>query len=898
MPPHYRTAPGAIFDVKPVDETGSVDVQKISSVQKTVNLTSFRPKKQVKRAGAVSKTSETFDRAEIAEVPIQKSSLNQKQEVLPPFIDLPSQEHIKQQFEELINHDLDLGVELAEFSEMTISLPLKKPKLRGRGIASSSTKTESKYRVIEASLESVQASNTYAPLLEEIHRSAAAISRQQYTDPDVIVEPTLAVASVAALAPSLELSPAAASDVRDFYTAQAPVIELAAHKAKPKRGSRIGRAVAFGTGSSRKSFRISKKLIIGSVIVLGLVGLLVRYGFHVKRNIMEQSSAAVTNLETAHDDLKTLDFKNASQDFFSAFANFSKAGNSLNVFGASITGLIADLPGAGTLKSAQNLVKVGQLLSAAGTSMTTALNAVSRTGALSDPTNPEVPIGPIVTALKKALIASQQQVAQASSLMADIDGSIIPEDKRASFDDLKSKMPEFQTAMDMSTDYAKFFENLINAQGYKRYLIMFQNASELRPTGGFPGTYGVVSFKDGKLDNLFVDDVYNLDGQIKQQIVPPLQMQHITPTWGMRDANWYVDFPTSAKNIENFYKKEADQQIDGVMVINPQMIQKILAIVGPVEMPQYHLTLTADNVLTTIQDQVEYGSNRAQPKQIVKDFAPLLLAKIYAAGSDKWLAIFNTLILSMNQRDVLMQFNDLSLESFVTDKGFGGQIHQGPEDYLMAVITNIKGSKTDAVTNTSLNVETKFEGADAIHAVTITRTHTGGSAKFGFYNKQNPAYVRVLVPEGAELVSISGNDKPNFKPLIDYSKGFVRDDQLVKFETSGLTDSVTGVTTYRESGKGEFGFWLITDAGKTKTVTLTYRVPKALKDLPTGQAGKTYNLYIQKQPALKLNDFKFSLISPDGLIPVGSYPLLTQQDSTFSYSSALENDLPVKVNFK
>src|SRR5260221_856707 len=197
--------------------------------------------------------------------------------------------------------------------------------------------------------------------------------------------------------------------------------------------------------------------------------------------------------------------------------------------------------------------------------MTTALNAVARTGALADPTSSEVPIGPIVAALKKALLAFGQQVAQASALMTNIDGSIIPEDKRPAFEDFKSKMPEFQAAMDMSTDYAKFFENLINANGFKRYLVMFQNGSELRPTGGFPGTYGVVSFKDGKLETMMVDDVYNLDGQMKENIVPPLQMQHITPTWGMRDANWYVDFPTSAKNVEAFYKKEAGQAIDGVM---------------------------------------------------------------------------------------------------------------------------------------------------------------------------------------------------------------------------------------------------------------------------------------------------------------------------------------------
>ncbi|MEK9157973.1 MAG: DUF4012 domain-containing protein, partial [Patescibacteria group bacterium] len=571
--------------------------------------------------------------------------------------------------------------------------------------------------------------------------------------------------------------------------------------------------------------------------------------------------------------------------------SFSQAGESLNVFGASITNFLSALPGAGTLKSAKNLLEVGQELSAAGTSMTTALNAVARTGALADPTNPEVPIGPILTALKKALLASKQHVAQASTLLADIDANIIPADKQATFNDFKSKFPDLETAVNMSSDYSKFFENLVTANGYKRYLVMFQNASELRPTGGFPGTYGVISFKDGKLDNIFVDDVYNLDGQLKEHIVPPLQLQHITPTWGMRDANWYVDFPMSAKSIETFYKKESGQSVDGVIVVNPEMVAKVLGIIGPIEMPEYKLTLTSENILTTIQDQVEYGSNRAQPKQIVKDFAPLFFAKIYSASPDKWLEIFSTLVMSINEHNVLMNFNDLSLQSFVTDKGFGGQVHQGDKDYLMATITNVKGSKTDAVTDTSLSIDTAFEQDSAIHTVTISRQHNGGTMKYGFYNKQNPAYVRVLVPEGSEFISITGNDKPNFSPLVNCSSGFTRDETLTKFESTATTDNSNRVTTYQEAGKKEFGFWLITDAGKSKAVTLKYRVPKALTD-------KVYELYIQKQPSLKIKNFNLSMQKIEGLAPEASYPLLTPKDDAYLYSGRLDNDLIVKVNFK
>ena len=881
----------ALFDIKPVDEAGSVDVEKISAIKQTVDLAVFRPKKKIAKKEPATTAKQ------------EAGSMNQgkrftdipetSKQVLPPVIGLPSQQSIKEEFDDLMNHNLDLGIELAKIGSQEIHNIEAKPR----------------YRIVKSYVSS---KDPHLALISEIHHSATTIARAEYTDPDIVVEPTLAAVSLA-------LSPAVETDVRDFYTPSE--VQLVAHKPHPNPPKFSGGKLRLGIGGLRRVKKLFySRFVIGAIIVLILLGLVVRYGFHLKNQVLNQSSEAVTHLEIAQNDLQALDFKTASQDFFSAYSSFTQAGDSLNVFGAGITDIISTLPGGNTLKSAKNLLQMGQLLSAAGTSMTTALNAVSRTGAFAlsalhaqawqagDPTSAgwrtDVPIGSIVSALKKALVASQQYVTQASTLLADIDTSIIPADKQASFEDFKSKFPELMVGVNMSADYAKFFENLITTKSYQRYLVMFQNGSELRPTGGFPGTYGTISFKDGKLDMIFVDDVYNLDGQLKEHIIPPLQLQHITPSWGMRDANWYVDFPTSARNIEAFYKKESGQDINGVIIINPEMIAKVLAIVGPIEMSQYNLTLTADNVLTTLQAQVEYGTNRAQPKQIIKDFAPLFLVKIYSTGSDKWLSIFNTLVLSINQHDMLMNFKNLSLQSFVTDKGFAGQVHQGNSDYLMATITNVKGSKTDAVTDTSLAVDTKFENADAIHTVTITRQHNGGGAKYGFYNKQNPAYVRVLVPDGTELVSVVGNDIPNFKPLINYAKdkSFVRDDGLVNFESSGTVDNASGVTTYKESGKTEFGFWLITDPGATKTVTLQYRVPKVLTDQPLSKTsasqGKTYQLYIQKQPALKIKNFSFSMQKSDNLTPEASAPLLTLNGSTYSYSGSLDNDLTVTVNFK
>src|SRR3989344_3458206 len=207
-----------------------------------------------------------------------------------------------------------------------------------------------------------------------------------------------------------------------------------------------------------KMSRLSKALFLS--VGFGLVSLTFfgHYGISIKNQLVIESNSAVANLQSAGENIKNMDFASASDNFAQAYKEFSKAGDDMNFMGAGISSLLSDLPGfdkltaggAGKLKSKKNLGKAKQFL-------------------------------------------------------ADVDDAAIPEDKKASFEDFKLKLPVFEKLVNDSVDYSKFLEDFIGTKGIKKYLILFQNPSELRPTGGFPGTYGIISFKDGKLQDFKVD---------------------------------------------------------------------------------------------------------------------------------------------------------------------------------------------------------------------------------------------------------------------------------------------------------------------------------------------------------------------------------------------------------
>ena len=625
------------------------------------------------------------------------------------------------------------------------------------------------------------------------------------------------------------------------------------------------------------------------IIIVSILGL-VAYGLTLKNELVRESFSALDNLQQAQESLKNYNFSDAAKNFSDSYEDFTKASQNLNMMGAGLAGIFGDLPGVSKLKSAKDIVEAGKLLAGAGQAMSEAVSSLSQTGSILNPADKnKTKPSKIVRQIKDALQLSDKNFQKAKILLASIDESVIPEDKRSGFHDFKDKIPLFEQYLGDAIEYADFLEGIVGIDEPKKYLFLFENNSELRPTGGFPGTYGVVSFASGGLADFFVNDVYNLDGQLKKNIIPPKQIQHITPNWGMRDSAWFTDFPTSAKKAMWFFEQEAGYGVDGVITINPDIVSAILGIVGPIELSSYDMTLTEDNFVESIQEEVEYGPNRTQPKQVVADFAPLFLEKLYSADSEKWMKIFNVLMTGLDEKDILFYFNEKYLEEFSIKKGYGGEVRETDTDYMMVTFSNIKGSKTDVVTDSSIDIESRIEDGRMIHKVILSRQHKGGDQEHGFYNRQNPAYVRMLLPEDSELISISGNDNPNFRPLVNYNSqpDFEYDVDLKKYESGFYFDKTLGVDKFEESNKKGIGFWMITDPGTTKTVEFEYSVP-----LKTD-----YSFYFQKQPGLDWKDFKLSIQEPKDYNIVSSSLLLNRIGDLYMLDKELKEDLELTLSF-
>ena len=88
----------ALFDIKPVDDSGSLDVERISAVQPVVNLAVARRRAATRRPAPRTQTKRT--------------ALSPKLE-LPP--DPMNNRGVREEFESALNENTDLHLELAKF---------------------------------------------------------------------------------------------------------------------------------------------------------------------------------------------------------------------------------------------------------------------------------------------------------------------------------------------------------------------------------------------------------------------------------------------------------------------------------------------------------------------------------------------------------------------------------------------------------------------------------------------------------------------------------------------------------------------------------------------------------------------------------------------------------------
>ncbi|QQR61247.1 DUF4012 domain-containing protein [Candidatus Uhrbacteria bacterium] len=406
----------------------------------------------------------------------------------------------------------------------------------------------------------------------------------------------------------------------------------------------------------------------------------------------------------------------------------------------------------------------------------------------------------------------------------------VPQDElfspiRSAIVPLADRLPELDESLGQGLSLLEWIVPLSGFPEAKTYLVLLQNADELRPTGGFIGNIGLVTVDAGDIKSIEFEDVYALDNLVTdtwRDVPPALMTRELgVRAWFLRDSNWSPDYPQSAARLIDVYQRMSKQgrnidvRLDGVIALQPEFFRRLLILTGPLTVEDQ--TFTANDFFDQLQFETQVGFHQEgrpteQRKDIVRKLGDVLIATLLSLPANRWPDVLDVATVSLAQGDMLVYAKDEAVQEILDLRGWSGRTIGTEDDYLWVIDANLAALKTDGVMDKRIFYSVDFTDPSGPVA-TVRLRYTNTNRIFDWRYTRYRAYTRVYVPEGSELLSWAGISK--------------------------------NPDVFRELGKQVFGaFWVI-EPGKTGEMVFKYRLPARIA---TMAGGDSYRFLAQKQP--------------------------------------------------
>jgi hypothetical protein len=441
-----------------------------------------------------------------------------------------------------------------------------------------------------------------------------------------------------------------------------------------------------------------------------------------------------------------------------------------------------------------------------------------------------------------------------------------------------------------------FWPDIFGFRGQKTYLILFQNNMELRPGGGFIGSYGILSVNKGKIIGFNIYDVYDADGQLKGHVEPPYPIRRYLPSlhWYLRDSNFNVDFSKGAIASAVFLNTEMRQTVDGVIGVDLSFVRNILNVVGPVKVTDYNQTVNADNFFQIAQAHAEkdFFPGSTQKKDFLRIFYNSLQAKVSEKKDIPYLSLLQAISESIYEKHILFAFNDSNEQAAFAINGWSSALVDERQtsdstinDFIGISEANLGADKVNYYISRSVSQDVSIKNDGTIgEALTINFKNKAqtNSLLGGVYKN----YLRFILPINADIskIQIDGKDQKVVPAITDPAvyekKDFTPPDGLeVQKENQGQN------TLY--------GFLVNIQPQESKSIRIEYVLPqKIVLSLPE----ISYNLKLFKQPGVDFYPYNFSLNFPSGFKVLNSSSDVKTRGNTSLLSTQISRDREVLVD--
>ncbi len=351
--------------------------------------------------------------------------------------------------------------------------------------------------------------------------------------------------------------------------------------------------------------------------------------------------------------------------------------------------------------------------------------------------------------------------------LSALPANLITAQQRAQLQSLLVAWPRIMPQLVTVGAWLHVAPTLLGLNGPMRMLVELMDRGESRATGGYIGDYGVLTIQDGKLQPFSLIDIRMIDypymGRVGLLPPPPAYPWWPMPGFALRDSNLSPDFPTAARLGIKLLATEGGPEVQGAVALTAPAIARVLAVVGPITVPEYNQVVTAENLEAEIRLNTE--NHAVLYNELHERFTGLLgqafMSKLHGLPPSQMIGIAQAMLTSLRTKDLQVYFTDKTTEGLLAQQGFDSALTRGPGDGLTIIDSNVSINKSNIFT-TLLYTDAVTLDTDgtATHHLTIT---------YHFDSSTNPSmqrylegghhyhtYLRVYASASAQLASYDG----------------------------------------------------------------------------------------------------------------------------------------------
>jgi hypothetical protein len=418
--------------------------------------------------------------------------------------------------------------------------------------------------------------------------------------------------------------------------------------------------------------------------------------------------------------------------------------------------LAGAVPGYGsTVRTVRGLAQAADDL--AGEVLPQALDGAERI----DPTRLRTPDGAVDLAVVRAATPPVRSSADdAARVAGDVEALPTQNVVRQVADarrELQEQVSQLADSLDGGAAALEVAPALLGEDRPRRYLMLVQQTSESRGTGGLPGGFVELVADAGRVSA--VSSGSNRDLRNGEIPVPPGVPAGFIERYGgefgafriWQNVNLSPDLPVVAKVVQARWQAQGGQPLDGVAMVDPQALATILGGTGPIALPDGRSVQPAELERYLAVDQYAgvpvTGDGQLARKDQLEDVAALVAARL-TGGSGDTDTLLRGLVEAVRSGHLQLASDDAALQPTLAEHGVDGALPRGTAPVAYPVVYNDSEGKLDFFLDRSATYTAEScDGDQRRTEITVTLTNTAPAVQ------DLPPYLTIRNEAGRTVVS-------------------------------------------------------------------------------------------------------------------------------------------------